>query len=79
MREGDLLARERPRTSDKRDHKGTIIQERPDSIWAIDLTSTSTEEGQVGIFAVVDHYTAKLLSVHATLRPAKFEANICFH
>jgi len=74
MREEDLLARERPKPSCRRDHKGTIIPERPDSMWAIDLTSTSTDEGQAGIFVVVDHYTAELLSVHATLSPTRFEA-----
>ena len=43
-------------------------------MWGMDLTTTETEEGQVGVFVVVDHYTAELLSVHATFRPTRFEA-----
>ena len=74
MREKNLLAKERPKRRHNSEHKGTIIPDRPDSIWGIDLTSTQTDQGLAGIFVVVDHYTAELLGVHATLTPTRFEA-----
>ena len=74
MRKKNLLAKERPMPSDKREHKETIIPDRPDSMWAIDLTSRRTDEGQAHLSVVVDHYTAELLSVHAILSPTRYEA-----
>ena len=74
MREAKLLAKERPKPVHRSDHTGTIIPDRPDRIWGMDLTSTETGELQAGVFVVVDHYTGELLSVHPTLSPTRFEA-----
>lgn len=75
MREHDLLAPSRrgmppgPRT-----HDGSIITDRPDSMWGIDATGTLTLEGQATIFILVDHCTGECLGIHAARRGTRFEA-----
>jgi hypothetical protein len=39
-----------------------------------DLTTTWTGEGQVAVFAAVDHRSAECVGVHAALRATRFEA-----
>ena len=75
MREAGLLAPTRaPRVRGPQVHDGTIIPERPDTLWGTDLTTTITEEGTASIFVVVDHCTAECLGVHAARRGTRFEA-----
>ena len=74
MREARLLSQERPKPRPKREHNGTIWPDRPDAIWGMDLTCCQTEQGQAAVFVVLDHYTAELLSVHATWRSTREQA-----
>ena len=47
-------------------HAGTIVVGRPDQLWGTDATATFTQQdGQVTIFAAIDHCTAECLGVHA--------------
>src|SRR5215216_1770229 len=75
MREHDLLAPSRvgaPRGP--RNHDGTIIPERVDTMWGTDLTTTITGEGQVAVFVAVDHCSAECVGIHAARRATRFEA-----
>src|SRR5215212_4392489 len=75
MRENHLLAPSRvgaPRGP--RNHDGTIIPERVDTMWGTDLTSTLTGEGQVAVFVAVDHCSAECMGIHAAKRATRFEA-----
>ncbi len=55
-------------------HDGTIRTERVDEMWATDLTSTLTGEGQAAIFVTVDHGSTECLGIHAARRATRFEA-----
>jgi putative transposase len=57
-----------------RAHDGTIRTERVDEMWATDLTSTLTGEGQASIFVIVDHASTECLGIHAARRATRFEA-----
>jgi transposase InsO family protein len=57
-----------------RAHDGTIRTERVDEVWATDLTSTLTGEGQASIFVTVDHASTECLGIHAARRATRFEA-----
>jgi transposase InsO family protein len=75
MREHDLLAPSRvglPRGP--RNHNGTIIPDRIDTMWGTDLTTTWTGEGQVAVFVAIDHHSAECVGVHAARRATRFEA-----
>lgn len=75
MREHDLLAPTRVgRPRGPRVHDGTIVTERPDEMWATDMTGTLTGEGHASIFFVLDHCTSECLGVHAARRGTRFEA-----
>ena len=43
-------------------------------MWATDLTSTLTGEGQASIFITVDHASTECLGIHAARRATRFEA-----
>ncbi len=43
-------------------------------MWATDLTSTLTGEGQASIFVTVDHASTECLGIHAARRATRFEA-----
>ena len=44
-------------------------------MWGIDATATVTlEDGQVTVFAAVDHCTAECVGIHAVKRATRFEA-----
>ena len=58
-------------------HDGRIITDRPDEMWAIDLTTCFTGEGNAAIFAIVDHCTAECIAIHASARGTRFEAIDC--
>ena len=79
MREHSLLAKDRPvPRGHSKDHKGSIIPDRPDELWGTDATSTMTGEGSATIFFVVDHFTAECLGIHASRRGTRFEALVPF-
>jgi putative transposase len=57
-----------------RNHDGTIIPERVDTMWGTDLTTTWTAEGQVAVFVAIDHCSAECVGIHAARRATRFEA-----
>jgi hypothetical protein len=57
MCENSLLAPQRAgRPHGPKVHDGTITTERVDLMWATDLTSVMTGEGQAAVFITVDHH-----------------------
>ena len=75
MRAHDLLAPGRVgRPHGPKAHDATIRTERVDEIWATDLTSTLTGEGQASIFVTVGHASTECLGIHAARRATRFEA-----
>jgi putative transposase len=75
MRAHDLLAPGRVgRPHGPKAHDGTIRTERVDEMWATDLTSTLTGDGQASIFVTVDHCSTECLGIHAARRATRFEA-----
>jgi putative transposase len=75
MHEHGLLAPSRagvPRGP--RNHDGTIIPDTLDTMWATDMTTTWTGEGQAAVFVAVDHYGAECVGLHAARRGTRFEA-----
>jgi putative transposase len=75
MRQNNLLAPTRagaPRGP--RNHDGTIIPERVDTMWGTDLTATITGEGQAAVFVAVDHCSAECVGIHAHQRATRFQA-----
>ncbi|MBV9082893.1 MAG: transposase family protein [Acidobacteriaceae bacterium] len=47
----------------------------PDQMWGTDATATFTEaEGNVTVFAAIDHCTAECVGIHAVKKAARFEA-----
>ena len=75
MREAGLTTHRRLGPTDAKLHDGTIVTERPDVMWATDTTATvTTGEGQVCVFAAVDHCTSECLGIHAAKSGNRFEA-----
>ena len=76
MRENQLLSPNRaPGARPTNPHEGTIVTERPNQIWGTDATATFTEqEGQVTIFAAIDHCTAECVGIHVVKKAHRFEA-----
>jgi putative transposase len=76
MREAGLLGpARRPETVSANPHEGTIITDQPNQMWGTDATATvTTAEGQVTVFAAVDHCTAECVGIHAVKRATRFEA-----
>jgi transposase InsO family protein len=75
MNANDLLAPSRVGTPrGPRNHDGTIIPDKVDSMWGTDLTTTITGEGQVAVFIAVDHCSAECVGIHASHRATRFEA-----
>ena len=60
MREHQLLSPNRqPDARTTNPHDGSIVAETPNQLWGTDATTTFTEQdGQVTIFAAIDHCTA---------------------
>tara|TARA_R110000823_G_C15873859_1_gene494386 strand:- start:31 stop:789 length:759 start_codon:yes stop_codon:yes gene_type:complete len=76
MGEHDLLA---PRRTGKprgpRSHEGTIIPIAPNVMWGTDATAAWTlQQGQVTVFAAVDHFTGECLGLHAAKYGTRHEA-----
>jgi putative transposase len=76
MREHSLLSPSRAAVvKPENPHSGTIIVDRPDQLWGTDGTTTFTQQdGQVTIFAAIDHCTAECLGIHAVKKAHRFEA-----
>ena len=76
MRQAQLLAPQRQaQPVFEKPHSGTITTDRPNRMWGIDATATVTlEDGQVTVFAAVDHCTAECVGIHAVKRATRFEA-----
>ena len=76
MREHELLSPSRqpaPRPSNP--HEGRIVADAPNQIWGTDATATCTmEDGQVTVFAAIDHYSADCIGIHVVKRAHRFEA-----
>jgi putative transposase len=75
MRHNTLLAPTRvgsPRGP--RNHDGTIIPERVDTMWGTDLTTTITGQGQAAVFVAVDHCSAECVGIHAHAQATRFQA-----
>jgi putative transposase len=76
MRENQLLAPQRQLTPPQEAaHAGSILTERPNQMWGTDATATVTvADGQVTVFAAVDHCTAECVGIHAVKRATRMEA-----
>ena len=76
MREQQLLAPQRQiKPAEPNPHEGTIVTERPNQMWGTDATATVTlAEGQVTVFAAIDHCTAECVGIHAAKPATRFEA-----
>jgi transposase InsO family protein len=76
MRENQLLSPSRqPDARPSNPHEGRIVTETPNLLWGTDATATFTEEdGQVTVFAAIDHCSADCIGIHAIKRAHRFEA-----
>lgn len=76
LRENQLLAPQRRLVPVvEKSHTGSIVTDAPDQMWGTDATATVTlAEGQVTVFAAVDHCTAECVGIHAVKRATRFEA-----
>ncbi len=76
MRENGLLAPTRVgRRRGPRSHDGTITTERPDLMWGTDGTRIATRiDGDVWVFAAVDHCASECVGIHAAKIGNRFEA-----
>lgn len=58
-----------------RSHDGTIIPIAPNVMWGTDATACWTlRQGQVTVFATVDHFTGECLGIHAAKYGTRHEA-----
>lgn len=76
MREHQLLSPARqPDVRPGNPHEGSILAEMPNQLWGTDATATFTEEdGQVTIFAAIDHCSADCIGIHVIKKAHRFEA-----
>lgn len=76
MRENNLLAPQRQLAPVvEKSHAGSIVTSEPNQMWGTDATATVTlTDGQVTVFAAVDHCTAECVGIHAVKRATRFEA-----
>jgi transposase InsO family protein len=76
LREHQLLSPSRqPEPAPSNPHEGTIVTTAPDQMWGTDATATFTEaEGNVTVFAAIDHCTAGCVGIHAVKKATRFEA-----
>jgi putative transposase len=76
LREHQLLSPSRqPAARPTNPHEGSIVSEAPNQLWGTDATATFTEQdGQVTIFAAIDHCSADCIGIHAIKRAHRFEA-----
>jgi len=76
LRQHQLLSPARqPEPVRNNPHEGTIVTQAPNQMWGTDATATSTQaEGQVTIFAAIDHCTAECVGIHAVKKATRFQA-----
>jgi transposase InsO family protein len=76
LRERQLLSPSRqPEPTPHNPHEGTIVTAAPDEMWGTDATATFTEaEGNVTVFAAIDHCTTECVGIHAVKKATRFEA-----
>jgi putative transposase len=76
LREHQLLSPSRqPEPAPGNPHEGTIVAAAPDQMWGTDATATFTEaEGNVTVFAAIDHCSADCVGIHAVKKATRFEA-----
>lgn len=76
MRENQLLAPQRQLAPvAEKSHAGSIVTREPNPMWGTDATATITlADGQITVFAAVDHCTAECVGIHAVQRATRFEA-----
>src|SRR6185437_8637135 len=76
LREHQLLSPSRqPQPTPTNPHEGTIVAMAPDQMWGTDATATFTEaEGNVTVFAAIDHCTAECVGIHGVKKATRFEA-----
>ena len=75
MRENNLLSPHRCCSSNNGNHDGTIVTEQPNELWATDGTQVLTiDDGNVWIFAAVEHWNAECLGWHVTKLGNRFAA-----
>ena len=70
MRQNRLLAPQRQLAPvAEKPHAGSIVADEPNQMWGTDATATVTlADGQVTVFAAVDHCTADCVGIHAIKR-----------
>jgi len=75
MRAGQLLSPHRMPQAPPRQHAGVITTPEPNLMWGTDMTLTvTTDEGQVSVFAAIDHFNSECVGIHASKRGNRFEA-----
>ena len=76
LRELQLLSPSRqPEPPPTNPHEGTMVAAAPNQMWGTDATATFTEaEGNVTVFAAIDHCTAECVGIHAVKKATRFEA-----
>jgi putative transposase len=76
MRENHLLSPSRQVVAAPGNpHEGTILSDKPNQRWGTDATTTFTQqEGQVTIFAAIDHCSADCVGIHVVKKANRFEA-----
>lgn len=74
-RAAQLLSPHRLPPAPVRQHTGVITTQKPNLMWGTDMTLTVTvEDGNVSVFAGIDHYNAECVGIHAATRGNRFEA-----
>ena len=76
MREHGLLSPHRlAAITPEYSHDGTITAELPDRVWGTDATEAVTDQdGQVTVFAAIDHCTAECVGIDVVKKAHRFEA-----
>jgi putative transposase len=75
MRENHLLSPHRARRSPGAAHEGTIITKAPNEMWGTDGAQVQTvEDGQVWIFAAVEHWNTECVGWHVTKKGDRYAA-----
>ena len=75
MRENALLSPHRARPPPDETHYRKNVTEAPNLLWAIDGTQIATvQDGNVWLFATVEHWNAEALGWHVSKRGTRREA-----
>ncbi len=75
MRANSLLSPQRSRIPNDGAHDGTIVTQAPGEMWATDGTQVMTvDDGNVWIFAAVEHWNAECVGWHVAKTGSRFAA-----